>query len=89
MAGGILLGDCTSIATCLRLVLSCLALLCLNLRGHVVAVSRNRDYRVKMSSGCKLWRNRRFIKLDHTSPKHPAPDPANDPAASTPKTPRP
>ena len=35
-----------------------------DLRGHVVAVSRNRDYRVKMSSGRKLWRNRRFIKLD-------------------------
>ena len=35
-----------------------------DLRGHVVAVSRNRDYCVKMSSGRKLWRNRRFIKLD-------------------------
>ena len=60
-----------------------------DLRGHVVSVSRNRDYHVKISSGRKLWRNRRFIKLDHPPPNHPAPDPAKDPVASPPKTPRP
>ena len=60
-----------------------------DLRGHVIAVSRNRDYRVRMSSGRKFWRKRRFVKLDHTPPSHPAPDSAKDPAASPPKTPRP
>ena len=44
-----------------------------DLRGHVIAVSRNRDYRVRMSSGRKFWRKRRFVKLDHTPPSHQVP----------------
>ena len=43
-------------------------------QGTVISIGRNRDYHIEMTSGRKLWRNRRFIKLDHTSSAHTIPD---------------
>ena len=34
--------------------------------GMIVSMGKNRDYRVKKPSGRVLWRNRRFLRPDHT-----------------------
>ena len=54
-------------------------------RGVVVLIGNRRDYRVKMQSGRVYWRNRRFLRIDYSSPPEEPDRPADDdiPAGSS------
>ena len=50
--------------------------------GTVVGIGRNRDYRVKMGGGAVMWRNRRFIRPQRSTPT--AAPASTEPAQSPP-----
>ena len=47
-------------------------------RGVVVLMGNRRDYRIKMQSGRVYWRNRRFLRIDYTTPPEEPDPPAAD-----------
>ena len=58
--------------------------------GTVVGIGHNRDYRVKLGGGAVMWRNRRFIRPQRSTPDdEPASTGPTQPAASLPPAERP
>ena len=54
-------------------------------QGIIISIGKNRDYRIEMTSGRKLWRNRKFVKLDHTPSADTIPDIPMKPVFNTPQ----
>ena len=53
--------------------------------GVIVGVGRNRDYLVKLESGRIWWRNRRFLRVDHSSSEFQLKSVDKKPEQSTPR----
>ena len=54
-------------------------------QGTIISIGKNRDYHIEMTSGRKLWRNRKFVKLVHIPSTDTIPDTPMKPVFNTPQ----